>query len=694
VCENAGVSLPSDYEERVYAGVLGKIIGVYLGRPFEGWSNRRIERELGEIDYYVHDKLDVPLVVTDDDISGTFTFLRALPDHGHDAALSSAEIGHSWLNYLIRERTVLWWGGLGNSTEHTAYLRLAAGHEAPASGSIALNGQVVAEQIGAQIFIDGWALVSPGDPERAADLAERAARVSHDGVAVDGARIVAAMEAQAFVDSDIDRLIDTGLRFAPKDGLIARMIADVREWHAASPDDWRKSLAHIQATYGYDRYGGNCHIVPNHALIIHSLLHGDGDFQKTLMIVNTAGWDTDCNSGNVGCLMGIRGGLAGIDAGPDWRGPVADRILMPTADGGRAITDAATEALEIADCGRRLAAEPRDRPKNAARFHFEFPGSVQGFRADAGCRIENVAGHSRTGTRSLALELIEGTGRAGSGTFTESLEVSDYFARRGYALMACPTLSPGQTVHASLTAEGPVEAALYLRVFDANDEAIVREGTWQRIEPGAAAELDWRVPDLAGFPITEVGVALRGKPGDRAHLDWLTWSGEPEVTLGRTDGGKMWRRAWVDGVDHYESWYPEPFRLIHDRGTGLLIHGTRDWRDYAVRADVTPHMVRSAGIAARVQGMRRYYALQLVQPGRARLVRVLHDPEVLAEAELDWELGRTYDLELEVRGALLRGSIDGEALLHAEDTALEDGAIALVCEEGRTATHSVSVRPA
>ena len=27
--------IPSDYAERVYAGVLGKIIGVYLGRPFE-----------------------------------------------------------------------------------------------------------------------------------------------------------------------------------------------------------------------------------------------------------------------------------------------------------------------------------------------------------------------------------------------------------------------------------------------------------------------------------------------------------------------------------------------------------------------------------------------------------------------------------------------------------------------------------
>ena len=66
---------------------------------------------------------------------------------------------------------MLWWGGLGNSTEHTAYLRLKNGVKAPSSGSAALNSQVVSEQIGAQIFIDGWAMASPGDPDQAARLA-------------------------------------------------------------------------------------------------------------------------------------------------------------------------------------------------------------------------------------------------------------------------------------------------------------------------------------------------------------------------------------------------------------------------------------------------------------------------------------------------------------------------------------------
>ena len=80
------MNFPTDYAERVYAGVLGKIIGVYLGRPFEGWTYDQIMEHLGEIQYYVHDRHDLPLhnhqlVVTDDDISGTFTFLRAWRNH-------------------------------------------------------------------------------------------------------------------------------------------------------------------------------------------------------------------------------------------------------------------------------------------------------------------------------------------------------------------------------------------------------------------------------------------------------------------------------------------------------------------------------------------------------------------------------------------------------------------------------------
>src|SRR5208283_1997197 len=223
-------TLPADYLERAYAAVLGKLIGVYLGRPFENWTYRRIVEELGEIEYYVHDRLDCPLIVTDDDIAGTFTFIRALEDHGARPGISSREIGQTWLNSIIEQRSILWWGGNNNSTEHTAWLNLKRGVPAPLSGSIATNGQAIAEQIGAQIFIDGWALVAPGQPRLAAKLAEAAGRVSHDGEAVHAAKLIAAMEAKAFLTADVDALLDCGLAFVPPTSTIAKVIGDLRGW--------------------------------------------------------------------------------------------------------------------------------------------------------------------------------------------------------------------------------------------------------------------------------------------------------------------------------------------------------------------------------------------------------------------------------------------------------------------------------
>ena len=71
------MNLDHIFENKVYAGVLGKIIGVYLGRPFEGWPYDKIMKELGPIYYYVNDKLNVPMLVSDDDLNGTFTFIKA-----------------------------------------------------------------------------------------------------------------------------------------------------------------------------------------------------------------------------------------------------------------------------------------------------------------------------------------------------------------------------------------------------------------------------------------------------------------------------------------------------------------------------------------------------------------------------------------------------------------------------------------
>ncbi len=685
------------YLERVYAGILGKTIGVYLGRPFEGWTHDQIVRELGEIDAYVHERFNVPLVVADDDLSGTFTFLRALGDVPDPRALEAKDVGEAWLNYLIEERTVLWWGGFGNSTEHTAYLRLKAGIPAPQSGSRALNGRTVSEQIGAQIFIDGWAMVAPGDPALAVQLAGKAASVSHDGEAVLAAQFLAAMEAQAFVEASMERLFEAGLRFVPADALISRLAQDVRSW--ATRGDWRETRARVEENYGYDRYGGNCHVIPNHAVVLLSLLHAEDDFRQALTIANTCGWDTDCNSGNVGCLFGIKNGLAGLAGSADLRDPVADRLFLVSADGGRCLTDVVRETYAVAALAASLGtADPVPSPKGGARFHFELPGSVQGFAVPPSpdgspvATLENVEGGSRLGRRSLRVNLRASRETSGATVLTPTFIPPDSKGASHYALLASPTLYPGQTVRAELAAAPENAAAVrgrwLLTAYGEDDILESHRGPEFDLPPGGRTATEWRIEALDGAPIAQVGFEFApGVTPLAVHLDFLDWSGAPTVAFHRPSRpGKMWRRAWVNAFDHLGTRWKSAFHLSQGTGTGFLITGTREWRDYEIQADLAPMLAKSFGLAARVQGLRRYYALLLGPGPEMRLVRHRHGAvTTMASAPFAWAWERAYGFRLTVRGRRLAGAVDGTRLeVEDEDRseALDDGGVALVCEEG------------
>ena len=680
------MSLPNDYAERVYAGVLGKIIGVYLGRPFEGWSKEKIEKELGEIWYYVHEKVGVPLIVTDDDITGTFTFLRALPDHGNNPDITPAEIGHTWLNYIIENKSILWWGGMGRSTEHTAFLRLKNGIEAPMSGACTMNSKVVSEQIGAQIFIDGWAMVVPNDPATAVDLAKRAASVSHDGEAIYGAQVLAAMESAAFGEADLNTLLDIGVSFVPEESVIATMIRELRELRKTE-EDWRKAFEWLRQHYGYACYGGGCHMVPNHGLMMLSLLWGEDDFQKTMMIVNTCGWDTDCNAGNVGCLMGIKNGLAGLDHGPDWRGPVADRLYLPTADGGSAISDAVKEAERIINIGRALQGLEPVNPKNGAKFHFSYPGSVQGFTSDTG-RIENVDGRLILQGKNM---------RAMTPTFLPPEALS----MPGYDLTACPTLYPGQTIKAKVIAERNIQCRLVIESYAEDGITLVpHTGETVSLKADEPREISWTLPANQYHPIVKVGIELiDNKKKDVLTLDWLTWNGVPQVALVPKFTGVEHSaanlRPWVKACDwDFSQWYDGFINVVQNEGTGMVLQGTIDWQDYTVTAELESHFCQSFGLAMHVQGLNRYYALLLDRAGKAQLVKVLDKPIVLAETEFAWNLDQTYTFEMFHKAGVLHACVDGAELFVVEenDPLLSTGAVGVIVKEGRILIKAVNLR--
>jgi len=71
---------------------------------------------------------------------------------------------------------------------------------------------------------------------------------------------------------------------------------------------------------------GGVHVLPNIGIIILSLLYGAQDkqdpFGKSICVAAMMGYDTDCNCGNIGAIMGVQLGADNIPA--KWKDPLQD----------------------------------------------------------------------------------------------------------------------------------------------------------------------------------------------------------------------------------------------------------------------------------------------------------------------------------------------------------------------------------
>jgi hypothetical protein len=233
-------------------------------------------------------------------------------------------------------------------------------------------------------------------------------------------------------------------------------------------------------------------------------------------------------------------------------------------------------------------------------------------------------------------------------------------------------------------------------VYGAGDE--LREIVGPELELASAPTvLQLRVPDTGGQPIARVGVRIAGSGFGRIELDRLDWTGTPDVTWRRPEeGGTMWPRAWVDGVSHFSTVWPEDaFRAVQDAGTGLLMTGG-PWGDLTLEAELTPQLAAEIGLAIRVAGLRRYHALVLSSVDHeARLVARDHAREtVLARIPLDWQTGHSCALHLTESGGVLTGSVDGRSIGPAPlDPGAPRGGIGILVTEGRVGADRVTVHP-
>ncbi len=701
--------LPSDYLERVYAGFLGKNVGVRLGCTGRAaiWTFQRIREIYGEVSSYLK---PYRTFAADDDANGPFYFIRPLVEGEPAQPLTPDVVARAWLDYARDGKGMFWWGGYGVSTEHTAYLNLKAGIPAPESGSIARNGATVAEQIGGQIFVDTWGLVWPGRPDQAARYAATAASVSHDGDGLNGARFIAACIAAAFgrPAGGARAIVEAGLAHVAEGSPYARVARAVMAFHDAHPGDWRACQELLVAEWGYDRYPGLCHMIPNAGVCVLALLYGAGDFCRTVEIATMCGWDTDCNAGNVGTIVGV---LCGLDAIPSkYRDPINDMIVLSGLPGSLNILDIPSYARVLASIGYRLAGEKVPETiamplacgdgERALFFDFALPGSTHGMRVSD--PVAFAAAHRRVaddgGSRGVLEFRFERMPRGASGRlyYKPFYRRADFDDER-YSPTFSPTARPGQTVRMRFTMERwegeKIGVSGYVReTFSAANIATTKPVF---PEPGKDYQLEYVIPPVGGSQVDEVGLVVTGFSG-----------------AARRDSGRLLVSLFqVEGKAHYtidvarqavEFGCVTPFS--HNRGNWTIDHGMMHLmthepcasytgghavKDQRVRARVRPLAGGSHLLVARAAGAMRGYAAGLDGAGRVSILR--HDFGVtrLASAAFAWETGRDYTLGLEAVGDRIALSVDGKPFLEARDATHAAGMVGCAAESAARALYGM-----
>ncbi|WP_420006835.1 ADP-ribosylglycohydrolase family protein [Arenibacterium sp. LLYu02] len=672
--------------EKIYAGFLGKAIGVRLGAPIESvlWTYDRIRATYGEITGYIRDYREF---AADDDTNGPIYFIRALRDYGLQA--TAEDVGRTWLNYAAEGHGMYWWGGFGISTEHTAYNNLRAGIPAPQSGSIAQNGLTVAEQIGGQIFIDSWGWVNPGAPQRAAEMSAMAASVAHDGEGLNGARFCAAAIAAAFEVESVAEIVATALATLEASSTYAGVCRAVLEFHRCHPDDWRACRQMLEEDWGYDRYPGVCHIIPNAGATVLALLYGAGDLVRTVEIATMAGWDTDCNAGNAGAIIGT---FQGVTA--DWdkyRRPINDFLVASGISGTLNIVDIPSFTRELTVlaldlAGRQVAPLWRqDMTRRGVRFDFDLPGSTHGFR---------VAGSNRIGLSHSTERMPEGQrgalkilldqlnlGQGGRVFWKPFYRRADFDDER-YRPMFSPLAASGQKVTMRLwfdPMEGDGNLRLTPYVRHSQSGRLEDLGGWRQLAPGQWHEMTFTLPESTEA-FDEIG--LRAEYFGRDQFLGALYLAEF-----RLEGPGQTRIEAAEEVEELGSISRFSWNRGHWSRAGAVIHGhsatdadlfTGHYyaRDYAIRAEIRCPSGRAHLVTARALGTSRFYAAGFVD-GEAVILREDFGTTVLATTPFAITPEQSYALTFTLEGRQLCLSVDGTPLLQVEDDTFAHGMVGL-----------------
>lgn len=329
--------------DKIRGGLLGQILGNLNGLPHE----MKYVHEPGSVYNYVPSLTDGAW--TDDDTDFEWVYIVQMQKQ-RNLFLSSREISGIW-EERINNR--IWCSNL-----YARHL-MDIGIDPPLTGNGLLNPWANFNLSG-QFLSETFALIAPVMPQTAARIGLNYTTVAIDNEPAQSTQFFTTIIAMAFVESDMDKLLDYGLSAVDQNSQLVEIVNDVRTWYAANPDSWRKTRNLLKEKYTLE--DGNIRDTNGFELntgsVIAALLYGNNDFAESLKVAFNFGWDADCNAATVGTILGVIYGYRNMmnhddPFSPDWQ--IVDRYKnttrenMPNNETITSFADRIVELFELAN---------------------------------------------------------------------------------------------------------------------------------------------------------------------------------------------------------------------------------------------------------------------------------------------------------------------------------------------------------
>ncbi|MBP5333772.1 MAG: ADP-ribosylglycohydrolase family protein [Bacteroidales bacterium] len=373
-------------KDKIAGAWLGQMVGNIYGLEYE---NKFVD-EPGEGPFVFNKAITKMTAVdgafSDDDTDVEYLYLMMMEKYGLD--ITYAQVKEGWM-YHIRDRVWL--------ANRAALGLMHYGFTPPYTGKKEYNPHWF--QIDPQLINEIWAYTAPGMPKYAAGISDWAARITSDDWAVSPTVVYGAMYSEAFFQSDIPTLIRHAKEYLPKKDRFRAIIDECLDLWEKNPTDWkpaRKVMADKLYFNEDDLSKSIWNADLNGAMGILSLLYGEGDIDKTLLIGCAMGFDCDNQTATMCGLLGVINGVGNVpmdrampEAFPHWTKPFNDRYInvtrydMPDAS----IEDIIERTVVLAE-KNILARGGSVREKNGEKIYTINPKAVFKPAKEAGATFE------------------------------------------------------------------------------------------------------------------------------------------------------------------------------------------------------------------------------------------------------------------------------------------------------------------